>query len=683
MPSKPEFRPDIEGLRALAILLVLLYHAHISWFPGGFVGVDVFFVLSGFLITRSLLYETETTGSIRLSEFYARRVRRLLPASALVLVSTGIGVLVSLPSSMWRTFGGDVAAAGAYVVNWRFAFRAVDYLAQDVLPSPVQHYWSLSVEEQFYFLWPALIITGIFLARRLGTRPRSVIGLVLVVAVLVPSLSWSILSSAREPASAFFVTTTRLWELAAGALVAVVGTVTFRYGSIRVLTKVVGLVLVVGAAMLVDASVAWPGVAALAPIIGTALLVIGGGQGNDPIERGLSTALMKKVGAWSYSLYLWHWPPLAILGARWGGLSTAEAVLITLASFVPAVAAYTWVETPLRFRPSLKSSPSLTMSLGSSLTLISIVAGLAMVISVSMSRPVVDSAEPSIAKGALAITPNADAKSLLEEAETAGSLVPSPATATSDRPDLYDEGCQVSQGDAEPVICERGDPAGGSLVMVVGDSKIAQWMPALDTIGKRQGWKILAATKSACEFTTAIPSISSGPYSSCKEWNSRVFELVDEMRPDLIVVSQGSKTAWNASTGSEDRDMMIQGMLGAYGRATSAGAQIVVFLDNPHPGFVVRDCVAENPDNLDACTVPLSEIADNSARSVQREVAELGGYPTLDVIDLICPDGVCLPVVGGVLVYRDGSHITVTYVNSMIDVIEQRLLAAAGRAMGS
>ena len=674
MSSRSEFRPDIEGLRAVAIILVLLYHAQIPWFPGGFIGVDVFFVISGFLITRTLLSEAQASGAIRLREFYARRVRRLLPASALVLVATGVGVLVALPSSMWRTFGGDIVAAGTYIVNWRFAFRAVDYLAQDIMPSPVQHFWSLSVEEQFYLIWPALIIGGIALGRRTQRPVQGMIGLVLVVVVLAPSLFWSIFSSGREPASAFFATTTRLWELAAGALIAVFGTVAFQKGATRIVVKGTGLLLLIGASVLVDGSVPWPGVAAFAPIVGTGLLIIGGGGSNDVIERGLSTLPMRKVGAWSYSLYLWHWPPLAILAARWGGLTTWQAVLITLASAIPAVAAYKWVETPLRFGRSLQVSPSLTMSVGTTLTLASVVVGLGVALAVPIGAALVSADDSAPLIGARAIVPGSDAETLLAQVRATTTFFPSPAAATSDRPTLYDEGCQQNQTDSQPVVCESGDPEGDRLILVVGDSKVAQWEPALDVIGRNQEWRILTVTKSACELTTATPATADGPYTSCEEWNDEVFDLVGKLNPELILVSQGSATAWNNDTSSSERDVMVEGMLGAYERVTAQGSRLGIVLDNPHPRFVVRDCVAERPDDLASCAFPLDEIEATGGRSVQQEVAELGGYPILDMTDMICPDGICLPIIGGVLVYRD-SHLTATYVTSMADVMEERVLA--------
>lgn len=215
------FRPDIEGMRAIAIGLVLVYHAGVRQLPGGFVGVDVFFVISGFLITSLLVRELESTGRISLSRFYARRAKRLLPATGLVLVATAILTWWTVSAVDWRAFGMDIVSAALYIVNWRLADRSVDYLAEDVGASPVQHFWSLAVEEQFYIVWPLLIVALAWWLRRHGRlrlRPVLTAG---ILAVIVPSLAYSVYLTANSPATAFFVTPTRLWELGIGALAAI------------------------------------------------------------------------------------------------------------------------------------------------------------------------------------------------------------------------------------------------------------------------------------------------------------------------------------------------------------------------------------------------------------------------------------------------------------------------------
>ena len=276
-------RRDIEGLRAVAVGLVLLYHAGIAVVPGGFVGVDVFFVVSGFLITGTLIREIEKTGRVSLASFYARRIRRLLPASFPVLVFSLFLAVRVLPSVSTRDFSLDIAAAAGYFVNWRFAARAVDYLAEDVGASPVQHFWSLSVEEQFYVIWPLLIIMLLALIRRYEWDVRRALigGLTLVA---VPSLLWSIEFTSRNPQYAFFDATTRIWELSLGAFVAV-GAVWLPSlpARLRWMLGWAGLVAIGVSGVMFDQTSAWPGYLALVPTVGTVGVIVAGLSGGDDL----------------------------------------------------------------------------------------------------------------------------------------------------------------------------------------------------------------------------------------------------------------------------------------------------------------------------------------------------------------------------------------------------------------
>src|SRR5690625_4928845 len=304
------FRPDIEGLRAVAIGLVLVYHAGVSQLPGGFVGVDVFFVISGFLITGLLLREIEQHGRVSLPRFYARRAKRLLPATGIVLVATALLTWWSASVVDWRTFGWDIVGSAFYVVNWVLAGRSVDYLAEDVGVSPVQHFWSLAVEEQFYIVWPLLLVLVGWLVRRssrLRVRPVMTAGILLLV---VPSLAWSVYLSEANPAAAFFVTTTRLWELGIGALVAIGAT---HWGRLpRELAAVLGwagLGAVALSGFVISSPTTWLGSAALFPSLGPpAVIPAGFVPGAPGPARLLSWRPAVWVGGLSYSLYLWHWP---------------------------------------------------------------------------------------------------------------------------------------------------------------------------------------------------------------------------------------------------------------------------------------------------------------------------------------------------------------------------------------
>jgi peptidoglycan/LPS O-acetylase OafA/YrhL len=371
VPALSRFRSDIEGLRAVAVLLVLFFHAGLP--PhGGYIGVDIFFVISGFLITGLLLREAESSGRISLSNFYARRAKRLLPAATLVLLTSTVLIQFRAPESQRAIFNLDVVGAAAYFVNWRFAARSVDYLAEDLGRSPILHFWSLAVEEQFYFIWPLLIIASLYLAKKFGAR-RSVATTSALCLVLVPSLAWSVWYTKVSPAEAFFVTSTRLWELSAGALLALYQA---RIKQLpHALSSILGwggVLLISVAAVMFNEKTVWPSYRAGLPTLGTALVIASGTISKEGrLYRLLSLRPMVWIGAISYSLYLWHWP-LVVLGQDWLELKGRMwGGALVVASFVPALLSYHFVEQPTRRAPILDKLPAFALSLGFNLSQVS------------------------------------------------------------------------------------------------------------------------------------------------------------------------------------------------------------------------------------------------------------------------------------------------------------------------
>lgn len=675
-------REDIEGLRAIAVALVLAYHAGLSFASGGFIGVDVFFVLSGFLITRSLMSEAERHGRIDLPNFYARRARRLLPASVLVLAATAVAVRGLLPVTMWKDFGGDVIASAAYVVNWRLASRSVDYLAEGVVASPVQHFWSLAIEEQYYFIWPLLIMAGLVVAARSRWRLRTVLGCLLVLVVLVPSLAWSVRLTSSEPARAFFDTGTRLWELGIGALAAIAAPRVARWGGRRSRTvlRVAGLGTILSMATVIDETSPWPGWLALGVVLPTAVVVLAGGTADDGVDRVLGLRPLQRMGAWSYSLYLWHWPPLAILSARWGGLTTGQAVAITGLSFVPAWLSYTYVENPLRHRPSLRSSPRRSLGLGGGLSVAGVATGLALLVAIpdvpdpgTIASAAASDVQPS---GAQALAGGTEDAELLATMGTlADGVTPHPAHAAEDRPRTYPDGCHVRFPDSEPVVCRYGVEGSDVHVAVVGDSKAGQWINAIEELGLRHDWRVSNVTKSSCALSTTLQELDDRPFQSCLAWNERVLRLLADEPPDLVITSQGAEKAYPGEEG-DGRDLMLDGMLDAYRRIEELGSTLLVLTDNPHPPMRIPECVVAHPEDLRSCAFDRSEA--RSGRDILLEAARIGNHDVVDTHAFICPTATCLPVVGGVLVYRD-SHLTSTYVQTTVPALEPRILEALGR----
>ncbi|MDN4480437.1 acyltransferase family protein [Demequina muriae] len=675
------FRRDIEGLRAVAVGLVLAYHAGLPLISGGFVGVDVFFVISGFLITSLLLREIETTGRVHMASFWARRVRRLLPAATVVLLATVAATWAVGPVTQRTLFAGDIIASATSVVNWRLADRSVDYLAEDVGVSPVQHFWSLAVEEQFYVVWPLLIavVAAVALKRGRGLRSTSLYAL---AAILIPSFGWSLLYTSSEPLKAYFVTTTRLWELAVGAIIAVASVHLTRVGQrTRAVLAWVGLILIAIAAFGLEATDPFPGWRAAVPVVGAALVIaaaIGGGSGLA--QRVLSWGPLVWIGGLSYSLYLWHWPMLVVLqdwmgfeGRRWG-------VVIVLASILPAWLSRRFVEDPVRFSRTLRGNASGSLSVGLNLVLASVVAALMVVINplLGATTSTSPSGPPEDVIGARALGDDPESSVEATPRASYGSVEPNPLVAHEDIPECWS--ATTASDELNP--CAIGDPDGDVAVVVLGDSKIQQYADAFDGVFAELGWSGTVMTKSSCAFSDARSAADGGtrPYTGCEVFNGRVLEWLDENPQDLAITSQRLSLGYLGDDFRErTEEDMVAGLAARWTALQDRGTEIIVVLDNPAPpkDLIMLECTAANPDAMDTCSFDRADAIAWSAAPTQLKAAAL--VPDVQVVDFhdyICPGESCTPVIGGALVYRQGSHITSTYAQSMHDVLVERLSGA-------
>lgn len=678
-PPPRRFRRDIEGLRALAVVFVLIHHASASLLPGGFIGVDMFFVVSGFVITTQLVSEVERTGTVNLPGFYARRAKRLLPAAAMVLVFTAIVSWLFASRIQWSLIGTDIAASALYVVNWVFAARSVDYLAEDVEPSPVQHFWSLAVEEQFYVIWPLLIIGLALVSRWLVRRSeaagefrlplRGTLAIGLLALVVVPSLTWGIYYTMASPERAYFVTTTRLWELGIGALVAVLAPTWDRLSQrVGAIVAWLGLLLLFVGLALITLETPWPGAAALAPTLATALIIVGGFKAEEqgPV-RVLGLSPLVWIGGLSYSLYLWHWPILSAGVWIWGDAGLLQGLVLAAASVVPAWAGYHLVEKRFRYSKAMSDSPRYALSIGANFTLLGAVAGLVLSAAAvgAQQQEVTQVAEADFGLGT-----GPDDTPLFPV------ITPDPGQATADVPDVYARGCQVAVEDTEVVPCLSESATTGDIsVAVVGDSKIAQWLPALDAIAVEQGWQLTSYTKSGCAFSSATQTVGDDTYPECVTWNEELEGLLVGAEPDFIVTSGVVSQAVDGD--GKSQEAMSAGYVEKWNTMGELGIPVVVISDTPQPepGVTPYECVAENMDNPnEACSWP----SDGGSGS-DTLLAAVDQVPTatyLDMNQFVCQQDVCSPVYRNVLTYRQGSHITVTFVELLRETLADQLVPA-------
>ncbi len=638
------FRPDVEGLRAVAILTVLWFHARLPGLDGGFAGVDIFFVISGFLITGQLVREVERSSRISLVAFYARRAKRLFPASATVLVVTALLTWLFLPRVDLRAFGGDIAAAAAYVINWRLAQRSVDYLAEDVGASPVQHFWSLAVEEQFYIVWPLLILLLTVLIRRghVATRPGLAVGLGLIT---VPSLAWSIHLTDANAERAYFVTTTRLWELGIGALVAVGSTAWTRLRPNAGATIAWAGMALIGAGLLTQTTgTPWPGSAALVPTVGAALVILGGFTAGPRgpvllLGRGFPVA----VGALSYSLYLWHWP-LVVVADELSGRSSWWALVAVVASVAPAWATHRFIENPVRFHPRVAGSARFALSLGLACSLLGVAAGGAVVLGArATSIPVADAGS---ARGGAGLGTGAP---VIDPSPTA--ITPEPAAATEDVPQSDKDKCTSSMTSTDYLVCDYGDTTSGTTIAAIGDSKLAQWLPALEQVARERHWRIRLYTKSACAWNAALTDLRSRPNVACRTWGRKVLSAVLAGKPAAVLTSSLKEDAF-AADGTQQVAPLVDGYVDYWTRLGRAGIPVVVIGDTPLPGQTVYECVLENPhDFMRACTFPFNPGRGSSALRAAVDRTPTSRY--VDMNDLVCPGlSTCVPG------HRTGPHLS-------------------------
>jgi peptidoglycan/LPS O-acetylase OafA/YrhL len=658
--STRAIRPEIQALRALAVALVVVCHTWPGALPGGFIGVDVFFVISGFLITGQLLGEVGRTGSVSLAGFWARRARRILPAALLVLGLVAGATLLWVPQNHWDQFLTEVRASTAYVENWQLAHTATDYFANAAsVQSPVQHYWSLSAEEQFYLVWPLLI--GLVVALR-GSR-RALAGAMGVLAAA--SLAYSVHDTAVDRAAAYFVTPTRAWEFAAGGLLALV-----TLSRARPWLSYAGLAAIAVAAATYGSGTAFPGIAALLPVLG-AVAVIAAQAPTAPLRA----RPVQWLGDVSYSVYLWHWPLLILAPYALGrtGLTGGQKLAIVAITLLAAWASKVWVEDPLRSGPLLARRPARWTFAGA-------LAGTALVFALTTAGVTNLHERLRVAERTAARTFAAKPKCLgaaardprhpCHNAKLARTVVPTPAEALRlQRP------CDAVERTPVMVVCAFGEQVArprGTAVLV-GDSHAMHLQQTVQVAANDHRFRALLNARSHCPYSAATVVIAgdAADQAGCNARNRALpgwFRAHPTARVAFIAHFVATTVKVRPQPGQSEFAAEVDGYERAWRALPKTVRHIVVVRDTPVTPVGTLDCITRAVDGHERagprCAFARGPaLPPDPAAVAARQLR--GRVRLVDLNRFICDRRRCYPVVGGVLVYKDLSHLTPQFATTL------------------
>jgi peptidoglycan/LPS O-acetylase OafA/YrhL len=682
-------RPDIQALRAVAITLVVMYHFWPGSMPGGFVGVDVFFGVSGFLITSMLLREIDRTGRLSLPGFWGRRVRRILPAALLTLLFCAVMTFAFVPLTDWRQYFDDMQASTAYVQNWHLASVAVNYFTSGSAATPVQHFWTLSIEEQFYIAWPILLTLAIVLTRARSPRTRRQAIGVMMAALTLSSLFVSWRETIHNPAAAYFVTTTRAWELGLGGLLALAAPVRGRE-SARTALAWLGLAAIGASGALYSDATPFPGLAALVPVGGTLAVIYAAAPARAwaPMPF-LRLAPVQLVGDTSYSIYLWHWPLLMfapfVIHTK---LTTSTTFIVLMLTLLIAWLSKTLVEDPIRKRSFLVRRP-LGWTFCSGALAMALVMGVALggssYVQAKTRKQVIASQHAAAAAaaaacfGAASLAPGHPC----HNPKLRTMVVPTPLAAAS----MPNAPCLSVHLQGAVNVCGFGyqgaHPA--ATVALIGDSHASQWRAALQVVAERERWRGVSLAHTSCPLSTKVPEISEPSRSSCLQWRRQLPKwLAAHPEISIAFVSDHIGGRVLGAEGRSQFEAKEQGYLGAWRQLLPASIRhIVVIRDTPEITGETLTCVEQaisrHEDAGVACELPRSSALGPDPQVAAAQQLHSARVNAIDLASFFCSSEWCWPVIGGALVYKDVSHLTTTYAVTLAPYLQQDIDAVLRR----
>ena len=647
------------------MLAVVAYHVWPDLLPGGFAGVDVFFVISGFLITRLLLKELHATGRLHLVKFWARRARRILPAASLVLLATAIAAPLAMsPLDLLRT-GGDIQAAGVFMQNWRLAANAMDYFQQDTNANAVMHFWSLAVEEQFYLVWPMVLICIAFGGRALAvglSTAECLFGVVVLIWLL--SFGLSCYFTSELPPWAFFGTFTRAWQLASGALLALLVTRSvFISRKVRGATLVLAMTFLVASFVFITPETAYPGWLALVPTVATCCLIGFGSKETETYQaqRLLLQPTLRFLGRVSFSWYLWHWPFLTIGVLAFDDAGFLERGLFALAALIAAIGTFKYVENPIRFHPQLMRSSFLSLLVGVALVGLCVSAGRGLT-----------------AYGAASSIVLGDG-SLLDPQHVAG-----------DKPFVYRDGCHLEVRQTQYGSCDYGAGSSSNAVVLFGDSHAAQYFPALKEAADKLGWRLLSRTKSACPSIDVLNWHWNRYYEECQRWRENVLAEIREIKPAVVILANSS--AFKFLENEKGRlvhaeravTQVAEGEREIAATILASHATVILLRDSPILPESPIECLLLNPKAEERCAWSRGSVL----KPIRYPYASLDTankrVRVIDFANSLCGTKTCTAVRNGTVVMHDEEHLTASFAKtlapSFVELLKQSRAGDAARS---
>jgi peptidoglycan/LPS O-acetylase OafA/YrhL len=647
------YRAEIQGIRTIGALLVACFHIWGGQVSGG---VDVFFVVSGFLITGSLYKEVQRSQTINVLAFWGRIAKRVAPMAYTILALTLLAALLWMPLSRQQGLLTEVLYSAFHLENLNLMMNAVDYLARDEAPSPVQHFWALSVQVQFYAVWPFLLMGAAIAARRL--RGGAHVYLVALVVVFLGSLIYSVVQTRLDPSPTYFNTLARVWEFAMGGILAISLPYIQLSERLREIAGWIGLAAVVSCGFVIPAFAQYPGYIALWPTIGAALVILsGGGKTRFGADKILAAKPLVAMGEISFSFYLWHWPILvfALIVTRQKHLGLWDGLAVIAIALCGAYVTARWLEQPIQQSSIGKKKAWHIHVMGAALALpILLIAGLW---HLSLEREEVRQQEAMERRAK----------------DYPGGAIPM-ATASNPRLPIYPapaavkrkhaNRCQQNEKQAEVRTCIYGlkeNPR--KVIALVGGSHAEHWLPALEKLAYEQQWHIVAVTKSACPF---MPQWKGNP--SCAQWNKDVHAVLDKIRPDVVFTTSTRR----GPASDRPNEYVPDGYVKQWQRLGENGIKVIAVRNNPKMKAGAIECIETYRNDIRRCGVPFRQQI-NEVDPTSMLAGKLKTVSFIDLTDRFCDAELCLPVGGNVLVYRDTHHITIEYARTLATPLGERM----------